>query len=55
MEYIYILKEELLNMLEENWVYNIKVGKLFYKEFISMFSVDKDMIIVMMEDLVLDI
>ncbi|WP_423237061.1 YecA family protein [Clostridium saccharobutylicum] len=55
LEYIHISKEELLNMSEENWVYNTKAGKSFYKEFTSVFSVDKDMTIAMMEDLALDI
>ena len=42
-------------MNEENWVYNSKAGKSFYKEFTSMFSVDKDMTIAMMDDLALDV
>lgn len=54
-EYAAISKEELLIMSGDNWVYNSKAGKSFYKEFTSMFSVDKDMTIAMMEDLVLDV
>ncbi|WP_294405056.1 SEC-C metal-binding domain-containing protein [uncultured Clostridium sp.] len=54
-EYASIPKEELLIMSGDNWVYNSKAGKSFYKEFTSMFSVDKDMTIAMMEDLVLDV
>lgn len=54
-EYVHISKEELLSMSEDNWVYNSKAGKSFYKEFTSMFSVDRDMTIAMMEDLVLDV
>ena len=54
-EYAVISKEELLSMNEENWVYNSKAGKSFYKEFTSMFSVDKDMTIAMMDDLALDV
>ncbi|MDO5516753.1 MAG: SEC-C metal-binding domain-containing protein [Clostridium sp.] len=54
-EYVHISKEELLSMSESNWVYNSKAGKAFYKEFTSMFSVDKDMTVAMMEDLVLDV
>jgi len=55
LSYAMIPKEELLNMLEENWVYNSKSGKAFYKEFTDMFSVDKDMLIAMMEDLIFDV
>jgi len=55
LSYAIIPKEELLNMLEENWVYNRKAGKAFYKEFTNMFSVDKDMLIAMMEDLIFDV
>ena len=54
-EYAVISKEELLSMNGENWVYNSKAGKSFYKEFTSMFSVDKDMTIAMMDDLALDV
>ncbi|WP_294392510.1 SEC-C metal-binding domain-containing protein [uncultured Clostridium sp.] len=52
-EYASISKEELLIMSGDNWVYNSKAGKSFYKEFTAMFSVNKDMTIAMMEDLVL--
>ncbi|WP_238948917.1 SEC-C metal-binding domain-containing protein [Clostridium sp. YIM B02569] len=55
LSYAMISKEELLNMLEENWVYNSKAGKIFYKEFTNMFRVDRDMLIAMMEDLIFDI
>lgn len=55
LEYSAISKDELLAMSEENWVYNSKAGKSFYKEFTGMFSVDKDLLIAMMEDLILDI
>lgn len=55
LSYAMIPKEELLNILQENWVYNSKAGKAFYKEFTSMFSVDKDMLIAMMEDLIFDV
>lgn len=55
LNYAVISKEELLNMAEEHWIYNSKAGKSFYKEFTNMFSVDKDMLIAMMEDLVLDV
>lgn len=55
LNYAVISKEELLNMSEEHWIYNSKAGKTFYKEFTNMFSVDKDMLIAMMEDLVLDV
>lgn len=55
MNYAVISKEELLSMSEEHWIYNSKAGKAFYKEFTDMFSVNKDMLIAMMEDLVLDV
>jgi len=55
LSYAMISKEELLDMLEENWVYNSKAGKAFYKEFTNMFSVDKGMLIAMMEDLIFDV
>ncbi|WP_236898638.1 SEC-C metal-binding domain-containing protein [Clostridium beijerinckii] len=55
LSYAMISKEELLNMLEENWVYNSKAGKIFYKEFTNMFRVDRDMLIAMMEDLIFDV
>lgn len=54
-EYAAISKDELLSMSKSNWVFNSKAGKSFYKEFTSMFSVDKDMTIAMMEDLALDV
>ncbi|NME83121.1 hypothetical protein HF850_08445 [Clostridium sp. SM-530-WT-3G] len=54
-EYARISKEELMSMFGANWVFESKAGKSFYKEFTSMFSVDKDMTIAMMEDLVLDV
>lgn len=44
-----------MSISEGNWVYNSKAGKSFYKEFTSMFSVDKDMTIAMMEDLAIDV
>jgi len=55
LSYAMISKEELLNMLEEDWVYNSKAGKTFYKEFTNMFRVDRDMLIAMMEDLIFDV
>ncbi|ALB48740.2 SEC-C metal-binding domain-containing protein [Clostridium beijerinckii] len=55
LSYAMISKEELLNMLEKNWVYNSKAGKTFYKEFTNMFRVDRDMLIAMMEDLIFDV
>ncbi|CUU47540.1 SEC-C metal-binding domain-containing protein [Clostridium beijerinckii] len=55
LSYAMISKEELLNMLEENWVYNSKAGKTFYKEFTNMFRVDRDMLIAIMEDLIFDV
>lgn len=54
-KYAVISKDELLSISEGNWVYNSKAGKSFYKEFTSMFSVDKDMTIAMMEDLAIDV
>ena len=55
LSYAMIQKEELLNMIEEDWIYNSKAGKTFHKEFTNMFSVDKDMLIAMMEDLIFDV
>ena len=55
LSYAMIPKEELLNMLDEEWLYNSKAGKNFYKEFSNMFNVDKDMLIAMMEDLFFDV
>lgn len=55
LSYAMISKNELLNMLEEQWIYNSKAGKVFYKEFTDMFSVDKDLLIAMMEDLIFDV
>ena len=55
MEYASISKDEFLSMSDSNWVYNSKAGKSFFKEFTSMFSVDRDMTIAMMEDLALDV
>lgn len=54
-EYASISKDEFLSMSNSNWVYNSKAGKSFFKEFTSMFSVDRDMTIAMMEDLALDV
>ncbi len=55
LSYAMISKEELLDMLEEDWVYNSKAGKTFYKEFTNMFRVDRDILIAMMEDLIFDV
>lgn len=54
-EYAHISKSELMSMFGENWVFESRAGKSFYKEFTSVFSVDKDMTAAMMEDLVLDV
>lgn len=55
LEYAKISKEEIISMCDKNWVAEIRAGKSFYKEFTSMFKVDRDMTIAMMEDLVLDV
>lgn len=48
-EYANVSKEEIISMADDNWVCNTKAGKTFYKEFISVFKVTREMTIEIME------
>ena len=55
VDYTMISKEELLSMSDENYIYESKSGKVFFKEFLSMFNMDEDMLEGFMESLYLEI
>ncbi len=55
LSYAIISKEEIISMSKEYWIYNNRIGKAFYKEFTDMFSVDKDKLISIMDELFLDV
>ena len=50
-----ISKEELLSMSNENYIYESNFGKTFFKEFLSMFNMDQDILEGLMESLYLEI
>ena len=53
--YTMISKEELLNMSGENYIYESKFGNAFFKEFLSMFNMEEDILEGLMESLYLEI
>ena len=55
VDYAMISKEELLSMSDENYIYESKSGKTFFKEFLSMFNMDEDILEGLMESLYLEI
>ena len=55
VDYTFISKEELLNMSDENYICEFKSGKTFFKEFLSMFNMDEDILEGLMESLYLEI
>ncbi|MCE5219832.1 MAG: SEC-C domain-containing protein [Clostridium sp.] len=55
VDYTMISKEELLSMSDENYIYESKCGKIFIKEFLSMFNIDEDILEGLMESLYLEI
>ena len=55
VDYTMISKEELLSMSDENYIYESKSGKTFFKEFLSMFNMDEDILEGLMESLYLEI
>jgi uncharacterized protein YecA (UPF0149 family) len=55
VNYAMISKEELLSMSDENYIYESKSGKIFFKEFLSMFNMDEDILEGLMESLYLEI
>ena len=55
VDYTMISKEELLSMSDENYIYESKSGKAFFKEFLSMFNMDEDILEGLMESLYLEI
>ena len=55
VNYTMISKEELLSMSDENYIYESKFGNAFFKEFLSMFNMDEDILEGLMESLYLEI
>jgi len=55
VDYTMISKEELLSMSDEKYIYESKFGKTFFKEFLSMFNMDEDILEGLMESLYLEI
>ncbi|WP_252229861.1 SEC-C metal-binding domain-containing protein [Clostridium sp. ZBS15] len=55
LEYYNIDKNELLDMLDSKFIYKSKFGKSFFKEFTSIFEIEKEMVYQIMDDLSFDI
>lgn len=55
VDYTMISKEELLSMSDENYIYEFNSGKEFFKEFLSMFNMDEDILEGLMESFYLEI
>ena len=55
VNYTIISKEELLSMSDENYIYESKFGNIFFKEFLSMFNMEEDILEGLMESLYLEI
>ncbi|AOR22510.1 SEC-C metal-binding domain-containing protein [Clostridium taeniosporum] len=55
LEYCNINKNELLNMIDHEWIYKSKFGKAFLKEFTNIFEIKKEMVYQIMDDLSFDI
>ena len=55
VNYTMISKEELLSMSDENYIYESKFGNAFFKEFLSMFNMEEDILEGLMESLYLEI
>lgn len=55
LEYSNINKTELLEMADSKWIYKSKFGKSFFKEFTSIFEIEKETVYQIMEDLSFDI
>ena len=55
VNYTIISKEELLSMSDENYIYESKFGNTFFKEFLSMFNMEEDILEGLMESLYLEI
>lgn len=54
-EYANVSKEEIMLMSDDNWVCNTKAGKTFYKEFISIFKVNRETTLEIMQVLAYEI
>ena len=55
VDYTMVSKEELLSMSDENYIYEFEFGKTFFKEFLSMFNMEEDILEGLMESLYLEI
>jgi hypothetical protein len=55
VDYTIISKDEILSMADENYIYESKFGSTFFKEFSSIFNMDKDILEGLMESLYLEI
>ena len=55
VNYTIISKEELLSMSDENYIYESQFGNAFFKEFLSMFNMEEDILEGLMESLYLEI
>lgn len=54
-EYANVSKEEIMSMSDDNWICNTKAGKTFYKEFISIFKVNRETTLEIMQVLAYEI
>ena len=55
VKYAMISKEELLSMANENYIYEVDFGDTFFKEFLSMFNMEMEILEGLMESLYLEI
>lgn len=53
--YANVPKEEVMSMADDNWVCNTKAGKTFYKEFLSIFKVNRETTLEIMQVLAYEI
>lgn len=55
VNYAMISKEELISMSDDNYIYESQFGSTFFKEFLSMFNMEEDILEGLMESLYLEI
>lgn len=54
-EYALIARNELLNLAEDNWTYEMKAGRRFYDNFLELFEVDRSVLFDLMETIYIDV